>query len=167
MTTPAARRKAAPKKRQAPAQTANKRRIEPQKGASPVNGVVPPIEHRFKPGNQAAVGHGAPRKLKEFQELILDTMAEMLGAEGGQKFTRAQAMIRLGLNKNPVPFLEYVFGKVPQVSRDLNDDEWREWLKQNGHDPDKLVAEFVAHMGDGRDSARSVPADETGTDKPA
>ncbi len=157
--------KAKPSRAPAPKpKTAGKRRNLP-KDASPINGVVPPPEHRFKPGNPG--GPGAPRKLKEFQELILAVMAEVLSPDGVNKVTRAQAMVRLGLNKNPVPFLEYVFGKVPQVSRDLNDDEWREWLRQNGHDPDKLVAEFVAHMGDGRDSARSAPADETGSDKPA
>jgi len=73
----------------------------------------PPIETQFKPG-QTGNPHGRPRRLKEFQDLILDIMAEELVADGRRFGTRAMAMIRLGLNKNPLPFLEYVFGKVPQ-----------------------------------------------------
>ena len=72
----------------------------------------PPIETQFQPG-KTGNPRGRPRKLKEFQDLILDIMAEELIADGRRLGTRAMAMIRLGLNKNPLPFLEYVFGKVP------------------------------------------------------
>jgi len=92
--------------------TADKRR----KGVSPLNGVEPPPEHRFRPGNTAAVGHGRPRKLADFQELIKDTLAEELHLPEGI-LTRAQAMIRTMLIKSPsdrIALLEYAFGKVPQ-----------------------------------------------------
>ena len=78
----------------------------------PLGNRNPPIETQFQPG-QTGNPRGRPRKLKDFQDLILDIMAEELIADGRRLGTRAMAMIRLGLNKNPLPFLEYVFGKVP------------------------------------------------------
>ena len=111
--------KAAPK-------TASKRR-----GAGN-GGIVPPVEHRFKEGNQAAVGYGRPRKLAEFQELIKDTLAEDASYTDpvtgcSFKGTRAQAMIRTMLVKSPsdrIALLEYIFGKVtqPTQARTWEDD---------------------------------------------
>jgi len=97
-----------------PKQKREKIGITPHDPARPIGKGNPPVETQFGPGNSASVGKGRPRKLKEFQELILDTFAEELAADGRIIGTRAQAMIRLGLNKNPLPFLEYAFGKVPQ-----------------------------------------------------
>jgi len=79
------------------------------KNVSPLNGAVLPVEKQFKPG-VSGNPHGRPRKLREFQELIYDVMAEDLLPD----LSRIRAAIRLGLNKNPTPFLEYAFGKVPQ-----------------------------------------------------
>ena len=84
----------------------------PHDPTRPIGKNNPPIETQIKPG-QVLNPNGRPRKLKDFQDLILDIMAEELIADGRRLGTRAMAMIRLGLNKNPLPFLEYVFGKVP------------------------------------------------------
>jgi len=81
----------------------------------------PPLEHRFREGNQAAVGHGRPRKLAELKELILETLAQDAGLVEGQRLTRAQAMIRLMISKSPsdrLAILEYAFGKVPTQNRE-------------------------------------------------
>jgi len=93
--------------------TADKRR----KGASPLNGVVPPPEHRFLPGNPG--GPGRPKTLQELKELILNTLAEEVVDENGRRIglTRAQAMVRTMLIKSPIDrmkLLEYAFGKVTQ-----------------------------------------------------
>lgn len=137
-----------------------RRKAEPlAPDASPVNGQVPPPEHRFGEGNQAAVGHGRPRKLAELKSLILDTLAEEVSAQlpDGQRvtMTRAQQMIRTMLVKSPsdrVALLEYAFGKVPQPTTDLPYEEWRKWAAENGYDPDEilnsLVDQFVAPMKD-------------------
>jgi len=87
------------------------------KGTSPINGTAPPAEYRFAPGNRAAVGHGRPRKLKELQDLIKDVMAQELNVSG-ERLTRIEAAIRLGLSKNPTVWLEYAFGKMPQTNID-------------------------------------------------
>lgn len=141
------------------------KRLEP--GASPISGVAPPVEHQFKEGNQAAVGHGRPRKMQDLKELILETLAENGGILDGEPKTRAQLMIRTMLIKSPsdrIALLEYAFGAVPKPTHDMNENEWRDWLTQNGKDPEKLIAEFVAHMGGGGNSESSVPADATDTD---
>ena len=92
----------------------------------------PPIEHRFAAGNQAAVGHGRPRKLAELKELILETLAEEVSAtlpDGRSiRMTRAQQMIKTMLIKSPsdrLALLEYAFGKVPQQIdiNKLSDDD--------------------------------------------
>jgi hypothetical protein len=104
----------APSKAQTKPKAAQKRR-EPVAGAGN-GGVVPPVEYRFKPGNRAGVGHGRPRKLKDLQELIIETLAEETG-----NMTRAQLMVRTMLIKSPSDrktLLEYVFGKVPDVVRE-------------------------------------------------
>lgn len=154
MTKPVKRARAP--KPAAPVKTAQKRRISiPGAGDG---GIVPPPEHRFKPGNTAAVGHGRPAKLKDLQALIIDELGVDLkqvttdSDEQSVKLTRARAMVRMGLNKGgafAVALLEYAFGKVPQPTRELNEDEWREWCTQNGINPDELVAKVSAEMGSG------------------
>lgn len=109
-----------PTKPKRPAPKSPKKRLP--KGASPISGVPPPIEHRFAPGNQVSVGHGRPRKMSDLQELIRDTLAEEMSATDPAtgraiRMTRAQAMIRTMLIKSPsdrIALLEYAFGKVPQ-----------------------------------------------------
>lgn len=162
MTTPPARRKAAPKPRKAPVQTANKRRIEPQKGASPVNGVVPPIEHRFKPGNRAAVGHGRPRTMQDLKELILETLAEETG-----DMTRARLLVRTMLVKSPsdrTTLLEYAFGKVRyEVSVDARVET------VEGYDYGSAIAALAPRpVGDSRPSrARQGDSDGAAVGKDA
>ena len=128
-------------------ETASKRRI-PGAGNG---GIVPPVESRFGPGNQAAVGHGRPRKLADLQELIRDTLAEDISvtdpATGrALKLTRAQAMIRTMLVKSPsdrIALLEYAFGKVSQMAltmdlSQLNDEQLLRLA--NGEDPAFVAA---------------------------
>ena len=99
--------------------TAHKRRVNvPGAGDG---GTIPPIEHRFKPGNKAAVGYGRPRKLEAFQELIKDILGEEQTTvlDNGQRITltRAQVLVRMMLTKSPsdrIALLEYAFGKVKQ-----------------------------------------------------
>lgn len=116
----------------------------------------PPVEHQFKPGNRAAVGHGRPRKLAELKELILETLAEEVsGVVDGQRIslTRAQHMIRTMLIKSPtdrIALLEYGFGKVPQQI-DLNDI--------TGQSDSELIDEFTKLL----DAARArTSADDSG-----
>jgi len=86
----------------------------PHDPARPIGKSNPPIETQFQPG-KTGNPHGRPRKLEELQELIYEILEENLIAPNGKIVgTRAQMMVRVGLNKNPVPFLEYAFGKVPQ-----------------------------------------------------
>jgi len=87
-------------------------------GASPISGVVPPVEHRFQPGKPG--GPGRPRKLAELKELILNTLAEETHDAEGRRtgLTRAQMLIRTMLIKSPsdrIALLEYAFGKMPQA----------------------------------------------------
>jgi hypothetical protein len=131
--------------------TANKRQLKTRvitPGASPRSNFVPPPEHRFQSGNKAAVGHGRPRKLRELQELIKDVMAEDIAPDT----TRIKAAIRLGLrSKNPSVWLEYAFGKMPVSSHEMDGDEWREWLIENGYTPsdiESLADEFASFLRD-------------------
>jgi len=140
MTT---KRKAKPRK-----QAGNRR-----KDASPLNGIVPPVEHRFQPGQPSPNPHGRPRKLRELQELIKDVMSENVTPD----MTRIMAAIKLGLNKNPTVWLEYAFGKMPTPTRVMNDDEWKGWLLENGYtdaDIDSLAEEFASFISDRRTGAR-------------
>ena len=133
-----------------------------RKDASPLNGVVPPPEHRYQPGAPSPNPHGRPRKLKELQDLIKDVMAEELNV-GSDRITRITAAIRLGLSKNPAIWLEYAYGKMPQPTHELNADEWRTYLKDNGYtdaEIDSLVNEFATHMGHRRVGAGSGEAGE-------
>ena len=154
-----------PKAKQAAGKTAGKRAVAP--GASPLNGTVPPPEHRFGPGNQAAVGHGRPRKLADLQELIRDTLAEdltMIDADGRRvKLTRAQAMVRTMLVKSPsdrIALLEYAFGKVSQMAltmdlSQLNDEQLLRLA--NGEDPAFVAA--TASGGDAGTPPAPAPAE--------
>ena len=102
-------------KRSAAKRKPTKQAASRRKDASPLNGVVAPIEHRFQPG-QSGNPHGRPKNIKELQALILETLAEELRLEG-QHLTRAQVMIRTMLIKSPsdrLALLEYAFGKVKQ-----------------------------------------------------
>lgn len=112
-----------------------------RKGASPLNGVVPPVDKQFKPGGPG--GPGRPKKLQDLKDLIVETLAEEAG--GDSKLTRAQLLIRTMLVKSPsdrIALLEYAFGKVPQPTRDMNADEWREWMLQNGYSESEANAAF-------------------------
>lgn len=63
--------------------------------------------------------------------------------------------------------LDRTEGKVLQPTHELNTDEWRTWLKENGYsdsDIDSLVAEFAAHMGHRRVGAGSGEPGETQND---
>src|SRR3990167_4568293 len=136
--------------------TASKRRtVVPGAGNG---GIIPPIESRFGPGNQAAVGHGRPRKLQDLKELILETLAEDLTDANGRRLTltRAQAMIRTMLIKSPtdrIALLEYAFGKVPQAFAHLT---WREYLEQQGIGPASAFERMV-------NAAAEIPRDAAGT----
>jgi hypothetical protein len=131
--------------------TATKRRPASIPGAGK-GGIVPPPEHRFKPGNKAAVGHGRPRKMQDLKELILDTLAEEMtvtDADGKRtRLTRAQAMIRAMLIRSPtdrIALLEYAFGKVTQPYRD---DTPREKIIGLLRDGKVLPAEVRSTFGD-------------------
>ena len=120
----------------------------------PIGKGNPPIETQFKPG-MVSNPKGRPRKLVELQELIYETMAEELrNPDGGLLGTRAQAMVRIGLSKNPVPFLEYAFGKVPQQI-DINDITSK---------PD---SELVAELRDILDAAAARASEDTRGGTPA
>ena len=59
--------------------------------------------------------------------------------------------------------LDRTEGKVPQPTHELNADEWRTYLRDNGYtdaEIDSLVAEFAAHMGHRRVGAGSGEAGE-------
>src|SRR3989304_3836242 len=61
-------------------------------GASPISGVVPPVEHRFQPGKPG--GPGRPRKLAELKELILNTLAEETHDAEGRRTGLTRANMR-------------------------------------------------------------------------
>ena len=144
------------------AKTADKRR----KDASPLNGVVPPVDKRFTDGNKAAVGHGRPRKLQDLKELIIETLAEDLTDPQTRRWlaTRAQAMVRVGINKNPVPFLEYAFGKVPQhlTVEDVTDKPDSELIAEFSELVDAGRARAGADAGGGTPAARAGAAGTSG-----
>ena len=100
-------------------------------------GIVPPPEHRWQAG-QTGNSHGRPRKMAEFQELIKETLAEdVRDAEGRSlRLTRAQAAIRVMFNKGgagAIALFEYAFGKVPQLTHEMSENEWREWFIAQGY----------------------------------
>ena len=146
--------------------TASKRR----KPGAGNGGIVPPPEHRFAAGNQAAVGHGRPRKLAELKELILETLAEdqSIATLDGRRETRtrAQWMIRTMLVKSPsdrLALLEYAFGKVPMQITIV--DELLAWLRENAEalrsDPVERARVLQVLAEGGHDAAAlfaSVPA---------
>jgi hypothetical protein len=120
-----------------------------RKDASPINGVVPPPEHRFKPGDPG--GPGRPKTLKELKDLIITTLAEEMATtdEAGHKvrLTRAQDMIRTMLVKSPIDrakLLEYAFGKVPQT---VNVLDGRLRIVQLLKAGDVTPAEVIAELG--------------------
>jgi hypothetical protein len=140
------------KRRAAPKQATSRRKAgSPTPGASPINGVVPPIESRFQPG-KSGNPNGRPRKLQDLKELILSTLAEEMtvaDADGKRTIlTRAQAMIRTMLIKSPtdrIALLEYAFGKVTQPYRD---DTPREKIIGLLRDGKVLPAEVRSTFGD-------------------
>ena len=73
----------------------------------------PPVEHQFKLGNVASVGHGRPRTLSELRELVQAIGSEPLTQDG---LTRIEAKLRmLYSSKNAtdtVTLLAYGYGKV-------------------------------------------------------
>src|SRR3972149_1685270 len=122
MTT---KRKTNPEKRE----TKGKTPLDPTR---PIGKNNPPIETQIQKG-QILNPHGRPRKLHDLQELIKDTLAEEVRIPEGV-LTRAQAMIRTMLIKSPtdrIALLEYAFGKVPTTTHAMDDDEWRNWLKED------------------------------------
>jgi len=149
--------------------TAKRKPAKPRKqakitlpGASPISGTPPPERTRWKPG-QTGNPHGRPRKSADFKELILHVMAEELMPH----VTRIEAAIRIQLNKNPLPLYEYAFGKVPQPTHEMNRDEWREWLKENGYsdtDIESLADQFASFIRDRRIGAASVSTDDSKPD---
>jgi len=79
------------------------------------NGNLPPVEHRFKLGNKAAVGHGRPRTIGELREYI-----QQLGEQpsGLPELTRLDLLLRqMYASKNAgdrANVLKYGWGNVPQ-----------------------------------------------------
>jgi len=125
----------------------------------PIGKNNPPIETQIQKG-QILNPHGRPRKLHDLQELIKDMMAESITPD----MTRIMAAIKLGLSKNPTVWLEYAFGKLPTPTHAMDDNEWRDWLKENGYtneDIDSIADEFLSFVRDRRVSARSGEADKS------
>ena len=79
------------------------------------NGNLPPVEHRFKLGNKAAVGYGRPRTIGELREYI-----QQLGEQpsGLPELTRLDLLLRqMFASKNAgdrANVLKYGWGNVPQ-----------------------------------------------------
>ena len=129
----------------------------------PIGKNNPPIETQFQRGAPSPNPHGRPRKLRDLQELIKDVMAENITPD----VTRITAAIKIGLNKHPTVWLEYAFGKVPQPTHEMNRDEWREWLKENGYsdtDIESLADQFASFIRDRRIGAASVSTDDSKPD---
>ena len=95
-------------------QTANKR-PKPQIAGAGRGNVFPPVEHRFKLGNKAAVGYGRPRTIGELREYI-----QQLGEQpsGLPELTRLDLLLRqMFASKNAgdrANVLKYGWGNVPQ-----------------------------------------------------
>lgn len=85
-------------------------------GVSGRNGLPPPEETKWKPGQPSPNPHGRPKKLRDLQELIIATLAE----NAAPSMTRAQLMVRAMILKNPVAILEYAFGKLPQTNINID-----------------------------------------------
>ncbi len=125
-------------------------------------GTIPPEATRWKAGDPSPNPKGRPRKQRAIQELIKDIIGEVIDPQAPQ-MSRGMAAIRLRIMKDPMPFIEYAYGKIPTPTHELNADEWRDWLKENEYtdaDIDSLVAEFAAHMGRRRVGAGSGEAGE-------
>jgi hypothetical protein len=131
-------------------------------------GTIPPPEHRWKAGDPSPNPKGRPRKNAEFRELIMDVMGEVITPDM-PNVSRIMAAIRVGLMKNPTPFLEYAFGKVPQAVAQMT---WREYLEQQGQDAatafNRLVeaaaaAKHAATGAGGTGSAGSVEGSGEGS----
>ena len=82
-----------------------------RKDASPLNGIVPPEATRWKAGDPSPNPKGRPRKQHAVQELIKDLMGEIIDPKAPQ-MSRSMAAIRLRIMKDPMPFIEYAYGKV-------------------------------------------------------
>ena len=95
-------------------QTANKP-PKPKLPGAGKGGNLPPVEHRFKPGNKLAVGHGRPRTIGALRDYIQE-----LGAQpsGMQDLTRLDVLLRhMFSSKNAgdrANVLKYGWGNVPQ-----------------------------------------------------
>jgi hypothetical protein len=141
-------------------------------GASPLNGVVPPIETRFKPG-QSGNPKGRPKDLKELREL-----AQAIGGEnlGGTALTRIEAKLRaMSTSRNPRDseiFLQYAYGKVKDQIEHAGADGGPiqiENLEQKSEEElNGLLAELFARIADHREAGSdsdsggaSRAADET------
>ena len=78
-------------------------------------GVKPPVEHYFKPGNKAAVGHGRPRTIG-----VLRVYIQQLGDQpsGLPNLSRLDLLLRSMFgSKNAADranMLKYGWGNVPQ-----------------------------------------------------
>lgn len=60
-----------------------------QSGASPLNGVIPPVEHRFKPGNPGGPGRPRERPFREAMEKALKEGRHSLDKVVDDLFTEA------------------------------------------------------------------------------
>lgn len=91
-------------------------------------GNIPPVEHRFKPGqsgNPAGYTKNIRNK-RELEKLMLEILNEPLGETG---MTRLEAMVKtMSSSRNPADkktILEYAFGKVTQPVDVENSGEMR------------------------------------------
>jgi len=123
-------------------QTGNKREYRVGKGK-------PPPEYQFKPGNQAAKGHGRPKNFDQLRALVQEIGEEELTQDG---LTRIAAKIRLMFSSKNAgdtqTLLAYGWGK-PKEEIELT---WREKAQELGYDPDELVhqtATAIAELGTG------------------
>ena len=104
--------------------------IRRNNGGSPINGQVPPVEHRFKPGNQASKGvrtgkgHGIVAEFKRLLNQICDEDPQ----RRKYKQIAAKALMQQFLKGNGVvvrQMLDRLEGPVP--------------TKLEGGDPDKPI----------------------------
>lgn len=95
----------------------------------------PPVEHQFKPGNKAAVGHGRPRTISELRERIQELSEE--NVQGYKDLTRLDLLLRgMFASRNATDrntLLKYGWGNVP--------DEMT--LKGDAESPVKILVEYV------------------------
>ena len=96
------------------AETAKKRLAARAPGAGR-NGNMPPVEHRFQPGNKVAVGKGKPHTITELRQHI-QAIGEQRSAT--HDLTRLDVLLRQMFgSKNAgdrATILKYGWGNVPQ-----------------------------------------------------